>query len=449
MKRLYLILESKKRELDSRLLFASKYANDGWSVVIGKKYSIYKYSQYYKRGIIFFKGTGPKNLEPMIKLKKLGNKIISFDEEGLGISSDDEILHRVYKKCLDQVSYFFSWGRNNKKQILSKYPGEDDKIIPCGNMRLDLLKANHRKFFQQEVDSIKKKHGKFVLLATKFTNANSFDFVKSMTPHSNFYRKEIDFQNLTFDKYKEFLKYFSNKNIDVKLIIRPHPLELRSTWTEIAKRYPNVLIAEDKMSTNSWILASEFIVSTNCHTTLDAYLLQKPAINFLPIKENYVEQPFFSKISTEINHQEELSNLINDWFLNKNKFSNIITKTTELEIDDYLGNHKSCMIDEVKPYIESTFRNIINNEDKKTSRLFFAVFKMIRKVSNLKNYILGGKKVRNFNKLAKVKIDNLSIKEMRAKIDVISEVLNIDKLDIKELYPGCFLIKKYDKKYIS
>ena len=107
------------------------------------------------------------------------------------------------------------------------------------------------------------------------------------------------------------------------------------------------------------------------------------------------------------------------------------------------------MIDEVKPYIESTFRNIINNEDKKTSRLFFAVFKMIRKVSNLKNYILGGKKVRNFNKLAKVKIDNLSIKEMRAKIDVISEVLNIDKLDIKELYPGCFLIKKYDKKYIS
>ena len=52
MKRLYLILESKKRELDSRLLFASKYANDGWSVVIGKKYSIYKYSQYYKRGII-------------------------------------------------------------------------------------------------------------------------------------------------------------------------------------------------------------------------------------------------------------------------------------------------------------------------------------------------------------------------------------------------------------
>ena len=307
MKRLYLILESKKRELDSRLLFASKYANDGWSVVIGKKYSIYKYSQYYKRGIIFFKGTGPKNLEPMIKLKKLGNKIISFDEEGLGISSDDEILHRVYKKCLDQVSYFFSWGRNNKKQILSKYPGEDDKIIPCGNMRLDLLKANHRKFFQQEVDSIKKKHGKFVLLATKFTNANSFDFVKSMTPHSNFYRKEIDFQNLTFDKYKEFLKYFSNKNTDVKLIIRPHPLELRSTWTEIAKRYPNVLIAEDKMSTNSWILASEFIVSTNCHTTLDAYLLQKPAINFLPIKENYVEQPFFSKISTEINHQEEFS----------------------------------------------------------------------------------------------------------------------------------------------
>lgn len=444
MKRLYLILESKKRELDSRLLFASKYANDGWSVVIGKKYSIYKYSKYFKRGIIFFKGTGPKNLEPMLKLKKLGNKIISFDEEGLGISSDDEIFHRVYKRCLDQVSYFFAWGRNNKKQILSKYPEEDNKIIPCGNMRLDLLKANHRKFFQQEVDFIKQKYGKFVLLATKFTNANSFEFVKSMTPHSNFYRKEIDFQNLTFDKYKEFLKYFSNKNSDVRLIIRPHPLELRSTWIEIVKEFPNVFVAEDKMSTNSWILASEFIISTNCHTTLDAYLLQKPAINFLPIKENYVEQLFFSKISTEINHQEKLSDLINDWFLNKNRFSSNITKTTELEIDDYLGNHKSCMIDDVKTYIENTFKNITINEDKKTSRLYFVLFKMIRNVSNLKNYILGGKKVRNLSKLSKVKIDNLSIKEMRTKIDIISEVLNIDKLELKELYPGCFLIKKYD-----
>ena len=56
-------------------------------------------------------------------------------------------------------------------------------------------------------------------------------------------------------------------------------------WVKITKNYENVKTIIDDQST-CWIMASEFLISCNCYTSLEAYLLNKILINHSPIKEN-------------------------------------------------------------------------------------------------------------------------------------------------------------------
>ena len=81
-----LILEVKKRELDSRCYFAIKACLQGYSVMISKKESFYKNKNYLKSGLVFLKSYGPNYYNEIKKIKKIGHQICAMDEEGRRIS---------------------------------------------------------------------------------------------------------------------------------------------------------------------------------------------------------------------------------------------------------------------------------------------------------------------------------------------------------------------------
>ena len=53
--RIYFLIETKKREFDSRIYFATKAAASGFSVVIAKKSAIFDRRKDLQRGLIIFK----------------------------------------------------------------------------------------------------------------------------------------------------------------------------------------------------------------------------------------------------------------------------------------------------------------------------------------------------------------------------------------------------------
>ena len=59
---------------EALLMLSEKAANKGYSVVIGKKRSLYENAKFFQKGVFFFKGMGPKNIKPMQKLKELPDK---------------------------------------------------------------------------------------------------------------------------------------------------------------------------------------------------------------------------------------------------------------------------------------------------------------------------------------------------------------------------------------
>ena len=81
-KRIYVILEVKDRELLGKFLFAMKMANLGYSIVIGKKNSLYAHQKYFQSGIFYFKGM-EKKYSTNENLINNGHKIVGFDEEGM------------------------------------------------------------------------------------------------------------------------------------------------------------------------------------------------------------------------------------------------------------------------------------------------------------------------------------------------------------------------------
>ena len=54
-KRIYSLVEIKSRELNGKILFSIQMANKGYSVVIGKKRSLYEYAKYFRKGIFSLK----------------------------------------------------------------------------------------------------------------------------------------------------------------------------------------------------------------------------------------------------------------------------------------------------------------------------------------------------------------------------------------------------------
>ena len=140
--RLYQPIEVKQREFDSRVLFSIILAQKNFSVVLGKKSNLYSYKKFFRPGLFFFKGLGPKNYLPIKELVNLGFVIFSSDEEGLGANYDMEIELRIDIKSLKLIEKFFAWGNFQKEQIIKKLNGDVEKFISCGNIRLDILQKN-------------------------------------------------------------------------------------------------------------------------------------------------------------------------------------------------------------------------------------------------------------------------------------------------------------------
>ena len=187
-------------------------ANNGYSVVIGKKKSLYEYAKYFKRGIYFFKGMGPKNIKPMKKLKRLGHKIVGYDEEGLVMNMADIIPLRINKTCFELVDYFFTVGNIQRRNTLKKYQNKYKKIISTGNPRFDLMKRPMRRLYNDSVNQIKKKYGKFIFFPSKFTMINAHQKVK------NDFFKVIKKRNTKTPNYKRCYKSDWDDQILIKKI---------------------------------------------------------------------------------------------------------------------------------------------------------------------------------------------------------------------------------------
>ena len=468
-KRVYLLMETKKRELDSRCYFAVKSCLKNFSVVLSKKDSFYKNKKHLKPGFVFFKSLGRNYYTEIKKAKKLGFKICAQDEEGLQIFDKEDYLdRRLYYDNLDYLDYIFTWGKRDY-EMLSDLPQKiRDNIYITGSPRIDILKNPINFIYAEEAKKIKKKYGNFFLFNTYFTFSNHF-FLKDKekkslaleaegsSEKSLIYKRGLqmkEFQSKTMAKSLEFIKDFASKFPNEKLIIRPHPSENHEIWFQTAKKLDNVDCIYDDQNTCSWMMASSFSISSNCTTSIESFLLGKFNYNFRPIIDEKVEFDLPKICGINVETVEKLINKISI-FLDKNTDEKIFTAEYPKKVDklkNYMANveEKKCSVDEILNFLSKDINESIFVKEKYMSRFVLFLNKQIRRIAFYKMRIMGvfTKKTKDKIEFAIQKFPDLSESELRAKISNILKKMNIDdNLIIKEIYPGSFLIKANQKKY--
>lgn len=443
--RVYFFLEIKKRELLSRV-FASIYLlNNNYEVVIGKKYSFQNYLKFLKNGIYLFKGFGPKNLFLAKKAKDDGNIVIGMDEEGLQLGHHQEIktYGRINESCMEIADLFFCWGENHKEEILKVYPDYSNKIRSTGNLRLDVAKENFNKHLQHETSEIKKKYGEFILLTSKFSSANSSGYKEFPLKHMKSPYKGYIFQKETMKKTMEFIKNFDKENI--KLLLRPHPVENMNFWVDFLKTnsIKNIILADDNFQTNSFLNACKFNISSNCTTSLEAAMLNKKTVNFIPFRDSFVEFELFNKISLQSYSVDDLIHVCKN-FEKNNESLNMDNTERDYYIKKYVGNYKeNCielMIKELEKLNLDTKKKF-KEKDSKTDFFHFFYFRFMRKI---KNFFFKLKNDPMLVAQAERKFPGVTIKELYGMFnmfDFITKEMGFT-VDIKEIYPGCILFKK-------
>ena len=104
----------------------------------------------------------------------------------------------------------------------------------------------------------------------------------------------------------------------------------------------NLILADKNYSTNGYILASEFNIGSNCHTSLESFLSNKPTINIRASKKEsiVISEVIRAVSSKEVLEVKELDQLIKNWVIKKKKFSKVLTNKDQKILNFNIKNVK-------------------------------------------------------------------------------------------------------------
>ena len=295
-KTLILPLEIVRRELDARLLHALFALQRGWDVHIGANAMINRALWKFPRGVFLLSTLTHNRLYLARLLKKTGFAIQGWDEEGLIYKDRDVYLtRRVSSETLAHVDQIFTWGEASARDVNLRAAKVGKQAIPLGNPRLDLLRPELRPLYADEVKRIRDAVGDFVLLNTNFPSVNfvvrrDIPYNKRSSPKDQEFRRQADASYRRFIEHRRFMFGAFRELVPalaqalpsgMKLVLRPHPAENIVPWQELARQHANVVIATNG-PVIPWVLAAEALIHNDCTTAVEARLLGKDPIAFVP-----------------------------------------------------------------------------------------------------------------------------------------------------------------------
>ncbi len=345
-------IEAKIRELLPKVFLAYQVLKKtNYDVLIGGQRFFSRQIRNYKNVVFFDKNTHFERLDNLVNTKK--NEVCMLDEEGpVSILDESGIDSHYNKKLLNKIDKFFFWGKKDLKNL--KYKLNKNKFVIAGHPKYDLLKNPYIKFFEKEIKIIKKKYKKFVFFPASFSPYNENIIWEEKNKLKVTYpKKNQNFLNnklnkiiryrkdsvKDYDKVRKVLYDFAVQNPNINIIFRKHP---RDDLLDIKKRFKNFpknLILDHSFSITPWVIACHIYMHSGCTSSLEAAVLRKKIITFIPHRNDEMciffksfgelqttKQECLKKLNLLINQSEKKSNykFISKYIDNfeKNKFFN-------------------------------------------------------------------------------------------------------------------------------
>lgn len=396
-------IETLSRELDYKIYLSMCLVSKGCDVILGRKQSLNRLFDRFSHFTYIDKGYHEGQSEKIYdKIKSKNGIILNLDEEGAVDFPDNSTLNNRYSKVmLNSVDKTFFWGKN-QKEIFKNRVESQSKLIVTGHPRFQLLKDDFFGLYDDNAKKIKNKFQDFILVNTNFGFGNNIkgdNFVIS-----NYGNRFKNIQNIIDEdklKFKAIITLVNELSLQYKIVLRPHPEELIEAYSEFFKNNSNVFIIRENSSI-PWIKASKACIHIDCTTGIEAAILNKRTISYIP---EYLEMKMLTQLPIEVSEifsttSEIISSLnkgnkkntnkkkiLNDYFsiylnidnlieqiiLASNKNENFSYKTKK-KVNDYIYNMKS-FIKFYLPNKNPIEKSKLKNYNKKTFKSRFDFFK--------------------------------------------------------------------------
>ncbi len=328
---LYLPVEVITREIDAKLLLTYYAVKQQFNVILAKQHKLYEQMESLPKGIFLSKGY-PKNKKgPLFDAKEFGHAVVELDEEGLIFNENVYLSHRVQEDYFRILDHVYCWGIDQKNTLLRAY-GEKEKLSLTGHPRFDLLKEKYRSIYSDEVETIKKQYGNFILVNTRF---GVYNHIKGFRPRHEFIKS-------LYDHFISMVKELSKKYPTYNIIIRPHPREKFESYHTEFKHCKNVFVVHEG-SIVKWNLAASCVIHNGCTTGIEAFLLDRPVLSYMPVtSEKHTDEYLANEVSLQVTSLQELMTIV-DSYLNKGENIRLNEQNHKNKRKNILSNYYAAL----------------------------------------------------------------------------------------------------------
>lgn len=305
------------REIDGRLLLSCFAAEHGREVIFGAQSPIHFGVMGLPRGVYLAKALTPKKVRMIRIFRQLGHCTAALDEEGLLPGNLERFYEqRISADALQNLSAVFSWGPETTR-LLCAYPRLPRalEIRETGNPRIDLLRPQLREYFAPEVDALRGRFGRFILVNSNFPNCHHFlkDLshrmpeadLDSLSAVEAYTARRLAWAGSVYLKFTEAVAALCRAFPGHTIIVRPHPSESPESWEPVVAGLRNArLVLEGNVI--PWLMAADVVIQNGSTTGIEACLLQRPVIAYRPVIQTECELMFPNEVSLEVNTEEEL-----------------------------------------------------------------------------------------------------------------------------------------------
>jgi surface carbohydrate biosynthesis protein len=254
-------------------------------------------------------------------MRQLGLEIVSLDEEAL-VHLPAEIYYsrRLSPDAMACVSRLFAWGQDNV-ELWQQYPHRpaEIKIHSTGNPRIDLLRPEIRRFYETEIDLLRRKYGDYILINTNFNHVNAFyssmnlfQPVKNKVEMPKFGRAAKGMtlayaqglwahKKAVFDDFQRLISALGGAFPDFTIIVRPHPTENQQLYAMIADQCKRVKVTNEG-NVVPWLMGAKALIHNGCTTGVEAYVLRIPAISYRATVNEEYDNGFY-RLPNMLSHQ--------------------------------------------------------------------------------------------------------------------------------------------------
>jgi surface carbohydrate biosynthesis protein len=344
---MYLTVELKHRELESRLLIALHALKAGFSVVVGQQWAIFANAAVLPPGAVLYKTVNDIQARSMPLFRKAGFVIAATDEEVLLCTEPACFLCATSKIAVDNWHVFFAQSEIQKASIEGRFPGTATKIAVVGNSRIDLMRAGGLAVHRPEADKLRAEHGPYILFNTNFAGINSiWGSVKNVADiniraggDDASFQTLVKWEQRNCDELTALLAWTADNIKTHRVIIRPHPGERLDLWSEKFGQHPNITIIP-RSNHIPWIIGSDLVVHSNCTTGLEAAIAEVPVLNLVPSPEPLWRTRMTDFVNPSFRSWQEAADAIS-LFINHQKGVLTQRATTEQHLSTYFVNYRT------------------------------------------------------------------------------------------------------------